>query len=97
MKQLEKNKISRLQVELHEEIIKAIDLQKDDLGINTRKEYVKAALSSFAWMVREKKKGRSIASINSDSSYNELMMPCFDCIRPEIYDRPETGSEGEPE
>lgn len=66
----------RLQVELTEERMNAIDKIVKLTGMASRKEFFDNALAAMAWMVREVQSGRIIASVSHDhSSFKELVMP----------------------
>lgn len=69
----------RLQVEMTKERLAAIDQLTEITGMGTRKEFLDNALTLLAWAIRERQKGRTIASVSEDGqSFREVMMPCLD-------------------
>ncbi len=70
---------TRVQLELSEVKIKEIEHLMKELGIVTRKDYFNNALTIFKWAIAERREGRSIASIdNQTSRYRELLMPALE-------------------
>mgnify|MGYP003674245291 CR=1 FL=1 len=69
----------RLQVELTNERMSAIDSLVKVTGMGSRKEFFDNALALMAWAIREREKGRIIASVDHDDSndYREILMPCL--------------------
>ncbi|MDB6117914.1 MAG: hypothetical protein JWO08_1695 [Verrucomicrobiaceae bacterium] len=70
----------RLQVELTNERVQAIDKLVNITGMASRKEFLDNALSLMAWAIREKQKGRLIASVEEadPKGYREVTMPCLE-------------------
>lgn len=69
----------RLQVEMSKDRLASIDQLMEATGMGTRKEFMDNALTLLAWAIRERHKGRSIASVSADgTSFKEVMMPCLD-------------------
>jgi hypothetical protein len=69
----------RLQVEMSKDRLASIDQLMEATGMGTRKEFLDNALTLLAWAIRERQKGRSIASVSADgTSFKEVMMPCLD-------------------
>lgn len=67
----------RLQVEMTNERVSAIDKLVKITGMGSRKEFLDNALSLMAWAIRERQHGRIIASVSpaDSSNYREVLMP----------------------
>ena len=74
----------RLQVELTHERVQAIDRLVTLTGMASRKEFLDNALSLMAWAIREKQKGRMIASVeeHDPEGFREVTMPCLEHLSP---------------
>jgi hypothetical protein len=80
----------RLQVEMTKERLKSVDTLAELTGMASRKEFLDNALTLMAWAIRERQKGRMIASVSQDQeSFTELMMPCFELSSNEAERSPE--------
>jgi hypothetical protein len=78
----------RLQFEIPQDRLPALDALMEDAGIRTRTELFNNAMSLLKWAVRQRKDGRVIASIDYDGdSFRELVMPILEEI-----ERPHTDS-----
>jgi metal-responsive CopG/Arc/MetJ family transcriptional regulator len=74
----------RIQLELPEEQVAALDRLSEDLGIRTRKELFNNALTLLDWAVQERKAGRFIASVDDDQTrLREILLPVLQAIKPE--------------
>ena len=53
-------------------------------GIKTKKEFFNNALTFLEWAIKEKKAGRTIASIDETAhSYKEIVMPALSAVAQE--------------
>lgn len=69
-------KLIRIQLDLPEEKVQELNEVMQHGGMTTRKDLFNNALTLLAWAIRERKKGRVIASVNEhEGSYKELIMP----------------------
>ena len=68
----------RLQLDLSETRVKALDALMKECDIVTRKELFNNALALLQWAVDELKRGNIIASVSeNEERYRELQMPIF--------------------
>lgn len=74
----------RIQLELPEEQVEALDLLSEQLGIRTRKELFNNALTLLEWAVQERKAGRFIASVDEDQTrLREILLPVLQSVKPD--------------
>lgn len=76
--------LTRIQIELPKERVKALDMLTMQAGVRTRKELLSNALTLFEWAVRETRRGKAIVSIDDREGGRmiELHMPILDALRP---------------
>jgi len=68
----------RLQLDLSEERVEALDRLMEETDLSTRKELFNNALSLFEWAVKEVRNGNVIASVNeNEGRYRELHIPAL--------------------
>jgi metal-responsive CopG/Arc/MetJ family transcriptional regulator len=74
----------RIQLELPEEQVEALDQLSEQLGIRTRKELFNNALTLLEWAVQERKAGRFIASVDEDQTrLREILLPVLQSVKPD--------------
>lgn len=74
----------RVQLELPEEQVEALDQLSEQLGIRTRKELFNNALTLLEWAVQERKAGRFIASVDEDQTrLREILLPVLQSVKPD--------------
>lgn len=67
---------TRIQFELSDDRVKELEGLMEEVGIVTRKDFFNNALTLFEWAIKEKKAGRTLASIDEvNQRYRELVMP----------------------
>jgi len=72
----------RLQIDVTEERMAAIDDLVKLMGLSTRKALFDNSLTLLEWAANQKMEGKIIASISGDSdSYRELCIPCLENIK----------------
>ena len=72
----------RLQIDMPDHRIKALEQLMEDCGLATKKDVVNNALTLFQWAVDEKKRGNAIASLDQQKEvYRELQMPALNAVR----------------
>lgn len=72
----------RLNIEFHGDKMREIEHLMGEAHVNTKKEYVNAALTLLKWAIKERKAGRSIASVDEKTdSWKELEMPILSEVR----------------
>ena len=77
----------RIQLDLPEEQVAALDQLMVDTRLRTRKELFNNALTLFDWAVKQKKAGRVIAAIDqSQDVVKELVMPSLENAGPIMGD-----------
>ena len=75
--------VQRIQFELPENRLEELEKLMKKAGILTKKELLNNALSLFEWVVQERERGHTIASVDEEEKrYRELVMPVFSNIRP---------------
>ena len=68
--------ITRIQFEVNEQLASTLESLMADTGIRTKKDLLNNALTLFAWAIREKKAGRTIASVDEQNkTFKEVVMP----------------------
>lgn len=66
----------RIQFDLPKKKVNDLDRLMKEGGIETRRELFNNALSLLEWAIKQRKGGRTIASINeNENTYRELDMP----------------------
>lgn len=66
----------RVQFDMPQHKLDELQELMDEAGFETRRELFNNALSLLEWAVDQKKKGRTVGSINEDEQkYSELIMP----------------------
>lgn len=71
----------RIQLELPEEQVHALDKLMEKINLRTRKDLFNNALTLLEWAVKEKSAGRTIASIDDESKrVKELLMPILEGV-----------------
>jgi hypothetical protein len=82
--------MTRINFEVSEKRLEELDDLKNQLGIKTRVSLFNAALTLFQWAVRERMRGRVIASVDErNDSYKEVEIPEFPPVatpEPELQD-----------
>lgn len=74
-------KLYRIQFEMPDSKVRDLETLMSESGTQTKKELFNNALTLLEWAVKEKKRGRVIASIDEGSStYNELHMPILSAV-----------------
>jgi hypothetical protein len=77
----EKPEIVRIQLDLPQRQVKELESLIELTGVATRKDFINGALSLLVWAIREKQKGRIIASVDeSTDRYKEVTMPMLDYL-----------------
>ncbi len=73
----------RIQFELPEEKVEELDTLMKEAHITTRKDLFNNALTLLEWAIKERKTGRTIASVDEDNKkYKELVMPVLSAVAP---------------
>jgi hypothetical protein len=68
--------VTRIQFEVNEQLASILESLMADTGIRTKKDLLNNALTFFAWAIREKKAGRTIASFDEQNkTLKEVVMP----------------------
>jgi len=71
----------RIQLDMPDERVKELDALMEITGSATRKELFNNALTLLEWAVKEKKQGRSIASVDDqEKKLKELAMPALENV-----------------
>ncbi len=74
-------KTTRLQFEIPEDRLEALDAIMREAGVKTRTELFNNAMTLLKWAVRQRKDGRVVASVDyDDKSFRELVMPILEDI-----------------
>ena len=72
----------RIQLELPDEQVAALDELTRKTQLRTRKDLFNNALTLFEWAVKEKMAGRRLASIDeSQDIFKELVMPALESVQ----------------
>jgi len=73
----------RIQIDLPDEQVAALDGLMTETKIRTRKELFNNALTLFDWAVKQKRAGYVIAAIDqSQDVVKELLMPALETVSP---------------
>ena len=76
--------MTRIQFELPEDKVRELERLMAASGIKTKKEFFNNALTLLEWAIKEKKAGRTIASIDETAhSYKEIVMPVLSAVAQE--------------
>jgi hypothetical protein len=79
------NNMVRIQIELPEDKVRALEALMAEVGVSTKKELFNNALTVLEWMVNETTEGRVIASINEQTmSYKQLAMPILSAVSDKV-------------
>jgi hypothetical protein len=71
----------RIQYEVSDKQLEAIKALVEITGVKTRTELLNNALALFEWAVKEKKSGRTIASLDeTDNVKRELVIPALSSL-----------------
>jgi metal-responsive CopG/Arc/MetJ family transcriptional regulator len=71
----------RIQLDMPDERVKELDALMQITGSATRKELFNNALTLLEWAVKERKQGRSIASVDDqEKKLKELAMPALENV-----------------
>jgi hypothetical protein len=83
----------RIQFELPEEKARELEALMKETGVATKKDFINNALTLLEWVIQEKKKGRSIASVDEENQrYRELVMPLLEMISGPTKHAPSTAA-----
>ena len=75
----EKPEVVRIQLDLPQRQVRELESLMALTGVATRKDFFNGALSLMVWAIRERQKGRIIASIDETTDrYKEIIMPMLD-------------------
>ncbi len=71
----------RIQFELPEDKVRELEKIMKESRLATRKDLFNNALTLFEWAIRERKKGKIIASIDErNQSFKEIVMPSLESV-----------------
>lgn len=71
----------RIQLDLPRRQVDELQALMEATGVATRKEFINNALSLMVWAIKERRKGRVIASLDeSNNSYREVVMPMLNHV-----------------
>ena len=74
-------KTVRIQYEIPEDRLEALDALMKEAGMKTRTELFNNAMTLLKWAIKQRKEGRAITSLDyRDRSFIELEMPIFQNI-----------------
>jgi len=77
--------MKRVQLEMSEEKEAVLKSLMQEAGVRTQKELFNNALTALEWMIKEKKAGNSIASVNAkENKWKELAMPILSNVESKI-------------
>jgi hypothetical protein len=75
-------KTVRLQFEIPEDRLDALDELMEKSGMRTRTELFNNATTLLGWAITQRENGRAIASVDhDDKSFRELEMPIFSNVK----------------
>lgn len=73
--------MARIQFEVPEGSVVAMDELQERLGLSTRKDLFNNAITLLDWAAEQRRVGRSIASIDKNGGvYRELIMPSLQLV-----------------
>ncbi len=76
--------MSRIQFDLPEDKVAELEKLMAESGIKTKKELFNNALTLFEWAIKERKAGKTIASVDEKAKrYKELLMPALSAVTKE--------------
>lgn len=76
--------MSRIQFELPDDKVAELEKLMAESGIKTKKELFNNALTLFEWAIKERKAGKTIASVDEKAErYKELLMPALSAVTKE--------------
>ena len=67
--------MSRLQIDINSEKLREIENLMKQLDIPTKREFFHLALTLLKWAIKETESGNTIAAINEEGIYKELVIP----------------------
>jgi hypothetical protein len=71
--------MKRIQFDLPNERLEELEQLRLECGLATKKDLFNSALTLFAWAVRQRREGRTVASLDErNNSYRELEMPALE-------------------
>lgn len=71
--------VQRVQLDLPEQKVIELDGLMKETGVATRKDFFNQAISLLVWAIKERKKGRIIASVDeAKKDFSEVIMPVLD-------------------
>ena len=72
----------RLNIEFNGEKMREIESLMREARVSTKKEFVNAALTLLKWAIKERRAGRTIASVDEKKdSWKELEMPILSEVK----------------
>lgn len=75
----------RLQYEISKEKNAELEKLMKDTGIDTKREFINAAVTLFMWAINEAKNGRSIGSVDEESSkWKEIVMSALETVKKRV-------------
>ena len=73
--------MTRIQFDLPDDKVAELEKLMAESGIKTRKDLFNNALTLLEWAIKEKKAGRTIASLDEQAkSYQEVLMPILSAV-----------------
>jgi hypothetical protein len=73
--------MSRIQFDLPDDKVAELEKLMAESGIKTKKEFFNNALTLFEWAIKERKAGKTIASVDEKTNrYKELLMPALSAV-----------------
>ena len=76
--------MSRIQFELSDDKVAELEKLMAESGIKTKKELFNNALTLLEWAIKERKAGKTIASVDEKTNrYKELLMPVLSTVTKE--------------
>ena len=76
--------MSRIQFELSDDKVAELEKLMAESGIKTKKELFNNALTLLEWAIKERKAGKTIASVDEKANrYKELLMPVLSAVAKE--------------
>lgn len=77
----EKSDPVRIQLDLPRRQVDELQALMEETGVATRKDFINTALSFLIWAIKERRKGRIIASVDeANDTYREVVMPMLNNI-----------------
>jgi hypothetical protein len=73
----------RLQVDFDSDKMREIEALMEEAKVSTKKEFVNWALTLLKWAIKERRAGRTIASMDEKhQSFKELELPVLSAVSP---------------